>query len=174
MSFNQAARATRARFYQRHAPGVTIAQHVVHLDAIVDHLRQSLGQDKIIVMGHSWERRLACYTRRPIQTRYLLSSASTQWFPRARDSRRNTISFWRRPHAARITGHWLTCGKSALHLTRSWAKCWQWKSWSSAMAAFFTRNHGGLGLWFELSLATSSRRGKSRASFTPTTYRLRR
>jgi len=54
MSFNQAARATRARFYQRHAPGVTIAQHVVHLDAIVDHLRQSLGQDKIIVMGHSW------------------------------------------------------------------------------------------------------------------------
>jgi len=33
---------------------LTIAQHVVDLDAIVDHLRQSLGQDKIIVMGHSW------------------------------------------------------------------------------------------------------------------------
>ena len=33
---------------------LTIAQHVVDLDAVVDHLRQSLGQDKIIVMGHSW------------------------------------------------------------------------------------------------------------------------
>jgi proline iminopeptidase len=33
---------------------LTIAQHVVDLDAVVDHLRQSLGQDKIILMGHSW------------------------------------------------------------------------------------------------------------------------
>src|SRR5215467_3068295 len=33
---------------------LTIAQHVADLDSVVDHLRQSLGQDKIIVMGHSW------------------------------------------------------------------------------------------------------------------------
>src|SRR5215831_4823304 len=33
---------------------LTIAQHVVDLDAVVDHLRQSLGKDKIILMGHSW------------------------------------------------------------------------------------------------------------------------
>jgi len=33
---------------------LTIAQHVVDLDAVVDHLRQSLDQDKIILMGHSW------------------------------------------------------------------------------------------------------------------------
>ena len=33
---------------------LTIDQHVVDLDAVVDHLRQSLGQDKIILMGHSW------------------------------------------------------------------------------------------------------------------------
>jgi len=33
---------------------LTIAQHVVDLDAVVDHLRHSLGQDKIILMGHSW------------------------------------------------------------------------------------------------------------------------
>ena len=57
---------------------LTIAQHVADLDAVVDHLRQSLSQDKIILMGHSWERRSACYTRGPIRTRYLPSSASTQ------------------------------------------------------------------------------------------------
>ena len=33
---------------------LTIAQHVVDLDAVVDHLRQTLGKDKIILMGHSW------------------------------------------------------------------------------------------------------------------------
>jgi pimeloyl-ACP methyl ester carboxylesterase len=33
---------------------LAIAQHVVDLDAVVDHLRQTLGQDKIILMGHSW------------------------------------------------------------------------------------------------------------------------
>jgi pimeloyl-ACP methyl ester carboxylesterase len=33
---------------------LTIAQHVADLDAVVDHLRQCLGQDKIILMGHSW------------------------------------------------------------------------------------------------------------------------
>jgi len=33
---------------------LTIAQHVVDLDAVVDHLRQSFGQDKVILMGHSW------------------------------------------------------------------------------------------------------------------------
>ena len=33
---------------------LTIAQHVADLDAVVDHLRQSLGQDKIILIGHSW------------------------------------------------------------------------------------------------------------------------
>ena len=33
---------------------LTIAQHVVDLDAVVDHLRHSLGQDRIILMGHSW------------------------------------------------------------------------------------------------------------------------
>ena len=33
---------------------LTIAQHVFDLDAVVDHLRQTLGKDKIILMGHSW------------------------------------------------------------------------------------------------------------------------
>jgi pimeloyl-ACP methyl ester carboxylesterase len=33
---------------------LTIAQHLADLDAVVDHLRQSLSQDKIILMGHSW------------------------------------------------------------------------------------------------------------------------
>src|SRR5262249_26897183 len=33
---------------------LTIARHVADLDAVVDHLRQSLGQDKIILIGHSW------------------------------------------------------------------------------------------------------------------------
>src|SRR5215831_17955017 len=33
---------------------LTTAQHVADLDAVVDHLRQSLGQDKIILVGHSW------------------------------------------------------------------------------------------------------------------------
>ena len=33
---------------------LTIAQHLADLDAVVDHLRQSLGQNKILLMGHSW------------------------------------------------------------------------------------------------------------------------
>jgi proline iminopeptidase len=33
---------------------LTIAQHLADLDAVVNHLKESLGQDKIILMGHSW------------------------------------------------------------------------------------------------------------------------
>ncbi len=33
---------------------LTITQHVSDLDAVVDHLRESLGRDKIILIGHSW------------------------------------------------------------------------------------------------------------------------
>jgi proline iminopeptidase len=33
---------------------LTIAQHLGDLDAVIDHLRQSLGQDKVILVGHSW------------------------------------------------------------------------------------------------------------------------
>src|SRR5262249_45873930 len=33
---------------------LTIAQHVADLNTVVDHLRQSFGEDKIILMGHSW------------------------------------------------------------------------------------------------------------------------
>jgi proline iminopeptidase len=33
---------------------LTIAQHLVDLDAVVNHLLKSLGQNKIILMGHSW------------------------------------------------------------------------------------------------------------------------
>jgi len=33
---------------------LTIAQHLADLDTVVDHLRQSLGQNKIVLMGHSW------------------------------------------------------------------------------------------------------------------------
>src|SRR5215469_5899927 len=33
---------------------LTIAQHLADLDAVVDHLRQTLSQDKIVLMGHSW------------------------------------------------------------------------------------------------------------------------
>ena len=33
---------------------LTIAQHLADLDAVVDHLRQTLSQGKIVLMGHSW------------------------------------------------------------------------------------------------------------------------
>jgi proline iminopeptidase len=33
---------------------LTIAQHIRDLDQVVDHLRRTLGQDKIVLMGHSW------------------------------------------------------------------------------------------------------------------------
>jgi pimeloyl-ACP methyl ester carboxylesterase len=33
---------------------LTIARHLADLDTVVDHLRQSLGQNKIVLMGHSW------------------------------------------------------------------------------------------------------------------------
>src|SRR5262249_42389909 len=33
---------------------LTIAQHLDDLDAVLKHLRQSLGRDKIILIGHSW------------------------------------------------------------------------------------------------------------------------
>src|SRR5215470_6975854 len=33
---------------------LTIAQHLADLETVVDHLRQSLGQNKIVLMGHSW------------------------------------------------------------------------------------------------------------------------
>ena len=38
---------------------LTIAQHLADLDAVVNHLRQGLGQDKVILMGHSWGAALA-------------------------------------------------------------------------------------------------------------------
>jgi proline iminopeptidase len=34
--------------------GLTIARHLADLDVVVDHLRHSLGQDKIVLIGHSW------------------------------------------------------------------------------------------------------------------------
>jgi proline iminopeptidase len=34
--------------------GLTIARHLADLDLVVDHLRQSLGQEKIVLIGHSW------------------------------------------------------------------------------------------------------------------------
>lgn len=33
---------------------LTIAQHLADLEVVVNHLRKSLGQDKVIVIGHSW------------------------------------------------------------------------------------------------------------------------
>lgn len=33
---------------------LTLARHLADLDAVVDHLRQTLGQNKIILVGHSW------------------------------------------------------------------------------------------------------------------------
>jgi proline iminopeptidase len=33
---------------------LTIAQHLADLDAVVNHLRESLGRDKVILVGHSW------------------------------------------------------------------------------------------------------------------------
>jgi proline iminopeptidase len=33
---------------------LTIAQHLADLDSVVDHLRESLGQNKLVLMGHSW------------------------------------------------------------------------------------------------------------------------
>lgn len=33
---------------------LTIAQHLADLDVVVDHLRESLEQDKIVLIGHSW------------------------------------------------------------------------------------------------------------------------
>jgi pimeloyl-ACP methyl ester carboxylesterase len=33
---------------------LTISRHFADLDAVVDHLRQILGQDKIVLIGHSW------------------------------------------------------------------------------------------------------------------------
>jgi proline iminopeptidase len=34
--------------------GLTIARHLADLDVVVDHLKHSLGQDKIVLIGHSW------------------------------------------------------------------------------------------------------------------------
>lgn len=33
---------------------LTISRHLADLDAVVDHLRRILGQDKIVLIGHSW------------------------------------------------------------------------------------------------------------------------
>jgi proline iminopeptidase len=33
---------------------LTISRHLADLDAVVEHLRQILGQDKIVLVGHSW------------------------------------------------------------------------------------------------------------------------
>lgn len=33
---------------------LTIARHLADLDTVVDHLRQSFGQEKIVLIGHSW------------------------------------------------------------------------------------------------------------------------
>ncbi|HEX2245363.1 MAG TPA: alpha/beta fold hydrolase, partial [Gammaproteobacteria bacterium] len=33
---------------------LTISRHLADLDAVVDHLRQILDQDKIVLIGHSW------------------------------------------------------------------------------------------------------------------------
>src|SRR5215470_5870779 len=33
---------------------LTVAQHINDLDEVVDHLRRTLGQDKIVLIGHSW------------------------------------------------------------------------------------------------------------------------
>ncbi len=33
---------------------LTISRHLADLDAIVDHLRQTLGQAKVVLVGHSW------------------------------------------------------------------------------------------------------------------------
>lgn len=33
---------------------LTVAYHLADLDAVVDHLRRTLGQDKVVLVGHSW------------------------------------------------------------------------------------------------------------------------
>ncbi|MFO0699507.1 MAG: alpha/beta hydrolase [Nitrospira sp.] len=33
---------------------LTVARHLTDLDAVVDHLRHTLGQDRILLVGHSW------------------------------------------------------------------------------------------------------------------------
>jgi proline iminopeptidase len=46
-----AGRSFDAQAEPRH---LTIARHVADLDAVVEHLRRGLGQDKIVLVGHSW------------------------------------------------------------------------------------------------------------------------
>src|SRR5215470_8812552 len=153
---------------------LTIAQHVVDLDAVVDHLRQSLGQNKIILMGHSWGAALGLLYAQAhpdkvsalIGVNPVVSTREGQQaqydFVLAEASRRNdngALAHLRKigPPPYKKVGQVLAMERLV--------QCY---------GAFFTRNQGGLGLWFEPSLSASSRRGKSRASFTPTTYRLRR
>ncbi|HRB81912.1 MAG TPA: alpha/beta hydrolase [Nitrospira sp.] len=33
---------------------LTVSRHLADLDTVVDHLRQTLGQDKVVIVGHSW------------------------------------------------------------------------------------------------------------------------
>jgi pimeloyl-ACP methyl ester carboxylesterase len=33
---------------------LTVTQHLADLDTVVDHLRQTLGREKIVLLGHSW------------------------------------------------------------------------------------------------------------------------
>ncbi len=33
---------------------LTVAHHLADLDAVVDHLKQTLGQNKVVLVGHSW------------------------------------------------------------------------------------------------------------------------
>jgi pimeloyl-ACP methyl ester carboxylesterase len=33
---------------------LTVSRHLADLDAVVDHLRRTLGQNKVVVVGHSW------------------------------------------------------------------------------------------------------------------------
>ena len=142
---------------------LTIAQHVADLDAVVDHLRQSLSQDKIILMGHSWGAVLGllCAQAHPdkvsafIGVNPVVSTREGQQaqydFVLAEASRRKDNG---------ALAHLRKIGPPPYNNV---GQVLAMESWSSGMAAFFTRNHAGLGLWFEPSLAVSSRRGKSRA-----------
>jgi pimeloyl-ACP methyl ester carboxylesterase len=107
---------------------LTIAQHVADLDAVADHLRQSLSQDKIILMGHSWGAALGLLYAQAhpdkvsafIGVNPVVSTREGQQaqydFVLAEASRRKD------------NGALVTCGKSVLHLTTTSAKCWQWKA----------------------------------------------
>jgi pimeloyl-ACP methyl ester carboxylesterase len=153
---------------------LTIAQHLVDLDRVVDHLRQELGQAKIALIGHSWGSALGLLYARahPDKVSAFIGVAQVVSTLEGQQAQFNfVLSEPTRLKDDDALARLWTIGPPP---HRSAAQVLAMESLADRYGGVFHQRPNRMWIMVKGSFPALLRHGKSTASFTPTTCHLRR